>query len=460
MREFPREYRHVDTLRHALVLRGRETRGKHALDGIRRAKQSAMNRRSWILGGALAAGAAGSSALYARSRFDVSEKSKATLTKRSGPFAVREGFECTVVTRAGEPQSDHTRTPDLPDGMACFASSDGNWVLLRNHEIMRDSAMGAYPGGQPKEAYKKTAHGGVSRIVLNPKSLEVISSNMVLTGTMRNCAGGPSPWGWISCEEATEPEHGYSFLCSKDATRVQPPQRLSNYGRFRHEAVALDPKTLQAYLTEDDPMGCLYRFSPHDRKRPFEGVLEALRVVGRPGLHTDTSLMPQASVKVDWVRVADPVASSEATRLQAQREGAALFSRGEGAWLDGDGMVFTATSGGKLSQGQLFRIDFAEQTLTLVAEAQSPDDFSGPDNITVAPWGDFIVAEDGPGPAHLFLVRADGTMEPLLRNAVSTSELAGVCFSPDGSVLFCNAQYDGLTVAVRGPWDSLQKGFA
>jgi secreted PhoX family phosphatase len=215
-----------------------------------------------------------------------------------------------------------------------------------------------------------------------------------------------------------------------------------------------------AYLTEDDPVGCLYRFTPHDRKKPFLGKLEALRIVGRPALHTEAGLALQAPLKIEWVKVDDPLAKEKPLHEQARDRGAAMFSRAEGIWLDGEGVVFTATTGGQLGRGQLFRLDFAHNSLTLVAEARSESDFNGPDNLTVAPWGDFVVAEDGPGPAHVFVVRTDGSMLPLLRNDASASELAGVCFSPDGKVLFCNLQYDGLTVAIRGPWDSFYKPFA
>ena len=34
------------------------------------------------------------------------------------------------------------------------------------------------------------------------------------------------------------------------------------------------------------------------------------------------------------------------------------------------------------------------------------------------------------------------------------TELAGACFSPDGSILFVNAYRPGRTLAIRGPWGS------
>ena len=37
-------------------------------------------------------------------------------------------------------------------------------------------------------------------------------------------------------------------------------------------------------------------------------------------------------------------------------------------------------------------------------------------------------------------------------NPYTSSELAGVCFSPDGKTLFVNIQDRGLTLAITGPW--------
>ena len=65
-----------------------------------------------------------------------------------------------------------------------------------------DANNGPYSASAvPAEAYNPNGFGGVTRVVLDPETLEVISSNLVLAGTIRNCAGGMSPWGWLSCEE-------------------------------------------------------------------------------------------------------------------------------------------------------------------------------------------------------------------------------------------------------------------
>ena len=38
------------------------------------------------------------------------------------------------------------------------------------------------------------------------------------------------------------------------------------------------------------------------------------------------------------------------------------------------------------------------------------------------------------------------------KNALNTSEFAGVCFSPDGQTMFVNMQTPGITFAIWGPW--------
>lgn len=75
------------------------------------------------------------------------------------------------------------------------------------------------------------------------------------------------------------------------------------------------------------------------------------------------------------------------------------------------------------------------------------------DNLTVAPWGDIIICEDAAGDASLVGVTPAGEIYEFARNVGTKSELAGACFSPDGSTLFVNMQTDGLTLAITGPWN-------
>ena len=84
-----------------------------------------------------------------------------------------------------------------------------------------------------------------------------------------------------------------------------------------------------------------------------------------------------------------------------------------------------------------------------------PDDgalVENADNLTVAPWGDLVVCEDGPGDNYLLGVTPAGAIYRFARNAGTPGELAGSTFSPDGTTLFVNLQAAGLTLAVTGPW--------
>jgi hypothetical protein len=383
----------------------------------------------------------------------------------AGILDLPEGFSYQIVQELGETMSDGFRVPGRPDGMFCVAGADGTIVLLRNHENRAGYPdVGPYTAEQvaPDEAYDPTSLGGVTRVVLDARTLEVKRSNLVLAGTEWNCASGPSPWGFLTCEETTSEGHGFVFLCEWDAAGVQPPRRIDGYGRFRHEAAAIDPETLIAYLTEDQPNACFYRFVPHAKDAPFDGVLQALAVRGRPRL--DTGGLPVGErVDVEWIDIEVPVPGNDSVRVEAAGKGAAFFQRTEGIYYAGHDVFLTATTGGFASLGHVLRLDIRERTLEVIAESGSPELMSGPDNLCVSPQGVLYIAEDGAGDRNLLRVTLDGEVLPFARNARSFTEMGGLCFSPRGDTLFVNVQEEGLTLAVRGPFAStdaeLARGF-
>lgn len=368
------------------------------------------------------------------------------------------GFSYKILERALQPMSDGFLVPGRPDGMACFTTSTGTWCLMRNHELGRLSSEADYLLGKSvPDAYRMGVYGGVSRLELEPTTLRRLGSQLILTGTDRNCAGGISPWGWLSCEESVESEHGFVFLCSHEAKGLQPARRIEAYGRCRHEAATVDPQTHIAYLTEDELDSCVYRFVPHAMERPFEeGRLQALAIVGRPALDLGKGLSVAERLQVHWVDVpGGPLAPSKSLRSQARGVGAALIRRGEGLWLSGQKLYFSSTNGGPVGAGQIFELDLSEpQTLTLLAQSESRASLDMPDNLTVSPGGGIYLAEDGYGVQFIRGLSADGSLFDVAENAVSSSEFAGICFSPDGRVLFANIQEDGITLAIEGPFPS------
>jgi len=371
------------------------------------------------------------------------------------------GFRYTILQRNFEPMSDGLKVPGRPDGMACFSGSDDTLILMRNHELDKSLSEAGYDA-PPPEAFDAKAGGGVTRLVLDRKTLEPISSNRVLAGTVRNCAGGASPWGWLSCEETIEPGHGYVFRCRTDAARLAPPERLPGYGRFRHEAAAVDPKTLTVFLSEDQTDGCFYRYKPADLSKPHtSGKLQALRVINVPRFDTSLDLDQGIRLKVDWVDIANADPKDDSVRHQATAAGAARFSRGEGVFFSNGVVYLCCTSGGRQGLGQVFKLTLgtgdAPDQLELFAESPGAGVLDMPDNICMTPWGDLLLAEDGSGEQFVRGITPEGRAYDLARNAKSNGEFAGVCTSPSGDAIFVNMQLDGLTVAITGPFAQLAR---
>ena len=373
----------------------------------------------------------------------------------AGILDLPAGFTYTLIDQRDDDMSDGYKTPGLPDGMACFFGPTGEYVLMRNHEVSAfDTSNGALKNGQnpPDEMYNPIAMGGVTRVVIDSASGSKISSNWVLGGTLRNCAGGPSPWGWLSCEETDTSGHGYVFLAKSDASSIQTPQRIDAYGRCNHEAVAIDPLTYTAYLTEDRGDSCLYRMVPASKETPFEGQLQALKIVGEETANLGTGRQVGDRWSVEWMELNDPSSPNDTLRSEAQDMGAAIIKRGEGIWYHEGAVYICSTSGGPFSKGQIFKLTLETQELELIAQSEDPDVLDMPDNICVSPWGDLYMSEDGDGDQYIRYLDASGNVRDFARNALSGSELAGVCFSPDGKALFINIQKNHRTYMIRGPF--------
>lgn len=414
-----------------------------------------LRRRALLRGGAALAAAAGLPLVFSYRRTARADYG-ALIPDPDGLFDLPAGFRYTIVDRAGDLMTDGYRVPGAPDAMGAFPGPGGTVILMRNHELTAGGGPYGPNQGPPPEAYDPAATGGVTRVVFDGSTLEVLSRNLVLVGTRRNCAGGLSPWGWLSCEEDVADGHGYTFLCPIDAEAVAPPRKLAGYGRCNHEAACVDPDTHCAYLTEDRGDGCLYRFVPADRADPFTGKLQALRVK-RQDMFATTAMDVQETVEVEWVDLAEPDPAGDTLRHEAQAKGAAIFVRGEGLWFSGGAVYICSTTGGPAEGGQIFKlVDGPEGgVLELLARSDDRDRLDMPDNICVAPWGELFMAEDGDGDNYVRVLRPTGEVVDFGRTRLS--QLAGVCFAPDGQTMFLNLQDIDTTIAVRGPFPRLDE---
>ncbi len=411
-----------------------------------------VSRRRWIVGGGALALATALPLYFTRKRR--ADVASALPSSDIPDFRLHEGFSATLIDRAADLMTDGFLVPGSPDGMAVLDLADGNIILMRNHELRDQASLSAYGSkGRPPEAYSAKMFGAVTRLVVSEKDNRLVRSNLVLTGTAQNCAGGPSPWGWFTCEEHVEGQHGWVFLCDHRAETVQPPKRITAYGRFRHEAVGIDPNTSDAYLTEDLIDGCFYRFKAHAKDTPFEGQLQAL-CVGRANVD---EMRPGDSVEVSWVDVTETESPQDDLRKRSAKRGAAQFRRGEGVYSDqrnGNASIyFTATAGGQHKVGQLFRLEPTPQggTLTASVEAEG-DELEMPDNVCVSPAGQVFLAEDGSPPNGILVACPSGKLITLAVN-MGAGEVAGVTFLNDR--LFVNLQRRGMTVVITGPFSDL-----
>ena len=345
-----------------------------------------------------------------------STSSTGSTTPTLGPADVHglrllPGFTARLVATTGMlvPGTGTTWHTD-PDGGACFAQDDGGWIYVSNSE--------SEPGGA--SSLRFAADGSIT------------AAARILDGTVRNCAGGATPWStWLSCEE-----HADGLVWECDPTGTAAAVRRPGLGVFRHEAVCADPGSAALYLTEDEPDGAFYRFTPARWGDLGAGVLEVM-VESSPG-------------DLRWVEVPDPErrdASARPTRSQVP--GTRAFNGGEGTCRLGDGIAFTTKGDDKV-----WRYDPSTADLRVLYDPGTAADpiLSGVDNC-IALGADLFVCEDG-GDMQVIRLRSDGSVQAVVQVAGNDgSEITGVAFSPDGRRMYFSSQRNpGATYEVAGAW--------
>ncbi len=412
-----------------------------------------------------------------------------------GTLDLPEGFDYRVFSTWGSPMDDGLLVPSRHDGMATFPLEGNRCLLIRNHEINTEmpDRFGAF-GWQNERLDRVDASrlydrgtgtgrpspGGTTSIVYDLGERRPMRQWLSLGGTGHNCSGGTTPWGsWLSCEEWTQRaddrhavDHGFVFeVPAGTDPELTPAVPLRALGRFLHEAVAVAPKGDVLYLTEDRGDGCLYRFLPTTvGDLRAGGRLQALVVEDRPSMDTRNwvgagapPLPTGLRLPVRWMDLEGIDAPEDDLRYRAFAAGAARFARGEGIWHGQDRVYVACTTGGREQIGQVFtyrpspwegtdRERTDPGTLELFIEPNDPSLVEMADNLTVAPDGDLFICEDGPDTNGLTRVTPEGRLERFAMNRANDSELAGPCFSPDGSTLFVNIQRPGATLAITGPW--------
>ena len=380
------------------------------------------------------------------------------------------GFSYISHDWRGDPMADGRGVPGAHDGMGAFLQRDDRTVVLvRNHEIIRGPLLG------DAAVYDPLGGGGTTTLSFDLANGEWLKTRVSLAGTVRNCAGGPTPWGsWLTCEElVVDPgtqgaERSHGFVFEVPATGVGDTRPLTGLGRFQHEAAVVDPGTGIVYLTEDETECGLYRFVPAGNPSGGDGLrgpgrLQMLAIDGRRNFsgRWPTGLrLPTA-----WVDIDDPEAQRVSVFRQGHARGGMRFKRLEGCWWDDGHLYFVSTSGGRAGRGQVWELDAAVDRLRLLYESPGREVLDSPDNIVVMNNGALLLCEDGDGPTRLSMLTAAGSVLPVAQNNAVLDGVKG--FSGDyrggewcgvcqvGEWVFANLQDPGMTLAITGPWDDL-----
>jgi secreted PhoX family phosphatase len=445
----------------------------------------------------------------------------------NGILALPSGFSYKIVTRTGQTDmsAGQGKTPGFHDGTGVVGSNHRGLTVIQNHELTPHMSTYGVPHIAGTVYDPGAVNAGGCTVITTDGNGKPTAEWVGISGTVRNCAGGVTPWGtWLTCEETFitagaawsaagqtgtyEKSHGYAFEVFTSESGRQLPKPIKAFGRFEHEAMAVEPNLQHAYLSEDSsgPNGLFYRWTAPKGKRlgpglantlsDTDGTLEAMQIRLDDGsIVPDVAYITSAQLnrpfKVTWIEVPERDAATKTIRTQFADGTVTRGKKFEGVWSNGKGVYIVNSfafgandlpADATKHDGMVWFYDYSDQTIKLVtyfphsplSEGESGAApkytdmvFDGPDNVTVTPWGTLVLAEDGVKASHVLSSVPGGPTYAIARNQVNIaaagapplySEFTGPTFSPDGKVLFVNIQDPGIMLAITGPWEKYLRG--
>lgn len=303
--------------------------------------------------------------------------------------------------------------------------------------------------------YDSIAGGGVTTLVLDPVTHDVMEHRVALAGALRVGPGAPTPWGtWLACERTEHPavgrfaaDHGWVFEVDPmyEANNLDP-EPIAGMGRFAHAGAAVDHERGQVYLPESgsNPNGLLYRYRPSQRVVGYGdlregGTLEALVVDDVPDVAARTSVGEQLLAR--WAPVPDPSARRTSVRKQFDH-------------LQYPTRTIVAGPGGPVTRWpRLERVRWAADRLWIVCGRVAG----------AVDWSDHAhggqVWSFDPATSLLQLARCDPTRPSIAAPAcvacaaATSSGPTSTALSVDRRTLYAGLPDEGATVAIHGPFE-------
>ena len=223
------------------------------------------------------------------------------------------------------------------------------------------------------------------------------------------------------------------------------------------------------------------------------GQLQMLAVDRVPNADLAATQPKNARYRVVWVDIDDPAPTFPFTpgqtaptpndmalthvSRQGLAQGAARFSRLEGAVFESDIVYFCSTQGGGPAEpgnsdtvqgwgngsGQIWAYRTRSDLLELVYQSPGPDTLDFPDNVTTKGRA-LVLCEDNTNDNYLRALNPGGRLSDVALNRLVSrtgtprfnDEFAGATFSPGGETLYVNIQASaGMSFAIWGPWERL-----